>query len=141
MMEHPEESLWIHADDRSDIFRLQDVFGLHPSAIEAIIHTHQPSKVEEYDAYLFTIIDGVRYEKQKVSEDRDGKGQNDHGDISSSPGDHEYSDSDLDEDDLYAFLEQRWIITINFNSQRQLESNIKQRISRSLIPSHVAAHE
>ena len=46
MMEHPEESLWIHADDRSDIFRLQDVFGLHPSAIEAIIHTHQPSKVE-----------------------------------------------------------------------------------------------
>ncbi|MFL6321662.1 MAG: hypothetical protein ACJ72Q_14445 [Nitrososphaeraceae archaeon] len=57
---YPEESLWIHADDRSDIFRLQDVFGLHPLAIEAIVHTHQPSKVEEYDAYLFTIIDGVR---------------------------------------------------------------------------------
>ena len=74
-----------------------------------------------------TIIDGVRYEKQKVSEDRDGKGQNDHGGIS-NPSDHEYSDSDLDEDDLYVFLEQRWIITINFNSQRQLESNIKQRI-------------
>ncbi|MBV9177650.1 MAG: hypothetical protein JO297_11495 [Nitrososphaeraceae archaeon] len=36
---------------------------------------------------------------------------------------------------MYAFLEQRWIITINFNSQRQLESNIKQRISRSLAPS------
>jgi Mg2+ and Co2+ transporter CorA len=60
MLEHPEESLWIHADDRGDIFRLQDVFGLHPSAIEAVIHTHQPSKVEEYDAYLFPIIDGVR---------------------------------------------------------------------------------
>src|SRR5919202_4172679 len=135
MIEHAEDSLWIHADDRGDIFRLQDVFGLHPLAIEAIVHTHQPSKVEEYGAYLFTIIDGVRYEKQKVSEDRDGKGQNDHSGISSNPGDHEYSDSDLDEDDLYAFLEQRWIITINFNSQRQLESNIKQRISRSLTPS------
>jgi magnesium transporter len=36
---------------------------------------------------------------------------------------------------LYIFLEQRWIITINFNNQ-QLESNVKQRISRSLIPSH-----
>jgi hypothetical protein len=60
-----------------------------------------------------------------VSEDRDGKGQNDHGGISSSLGDHEYSNSDLDEDDLYAFLEQRWIITINFNSERQLESSIK----------------
>jgi Mg2+ and Co2+ transporter CorA len=135
MLEHPEDSLWIHADDRGDVFRLQDIFGLHPLAIEAIVHTHQPSKVEEYGAYLFTIIDGVRYEKQKVSEDRDGKGQNDHGGISSSPGDHVYSDSDLEEDDLYAFLEQRWIITINFNTQRQLESNIKQRISRSLTPS------
>jgi Mg2+ and Co2+ transporter CorA len=141
MLEHPEDSLWIHADDRGDVFRLQDIFGLHPLAIEAIVHTHQPSKVEEYDAYLFTIIDGVRYEKQKVSEDRDGKGQNDHGGISSH-GDHEYSDSYLDEDDLYAFLEQRWIITINFNSQRQLESNIKQRISKSLTPSahHQSIH-
>lgn len=141
MLEHPEDSLWIHADDRGDVFRLQDIFGLHPLAVEAIVHTHQPSKVEEYGAYLFTIIDGVRYEKQKVSEDRGGKGQNDHGGISSH-GDHEYSDSYLDEDDLYAFLEQRWIITINFNSQRQLESNIKQRISRSLTPSahHQSIH-
>jgi Mg2+ and Co2+ transporter CorA len=65
MRENPEESLWVHADDRSDIFRLQDVFGLHPLAVEAIVHAHQPSKVEEYDTYLFTIIDGVRYEKQK----------------------------------------------------------------------------
>jgi hypothetical protein len=55
--------------------------------------------------------------------------------VSSRHSDHECSDSDLEEDDLCIFLEQRWIITINFNSQ-QLESNIKQRISRSLIPSH-----
>ncbi len=136
MREHPEESLWIHADDRGDIFRLQDVFGLHPLAIEAIVHTHQPSKVEEYDAYLFTIIDGVRYEKQKVSGGREGEEQNKN--VSGRPSDHEddlYSDNDLEEDDLYIFLEQRWIITINFNNQ-QLESNVKQRISRSLIPSH-----
>ena len=136
MREHPEESLWIHADDRGDIFRLQDVFGLHPLAIEAIVHTHQPSKVEEYDAYLFTIIDGVRYEKQKASGGREGEEQNEN--VSGRPSDHEddlYSDNDLEEDDLYIFLEQRWIITINFNNQ-QLESNVKQRISRSLIPSH-----
>ena len=135
MLEHPEESLWIHADDRADIFRLQDVFGLHPLAIEAIVHIHQPSKVEEYGAYLFTIIDGVRYEKQQVS-GGGGEGQEQNEDDSSSRrSDHEYSDSDLEEDDLYIFLEQRWIITINFNNL-QLESNVKQRISRSLIPSH-----
>jgi hypothetical protein len=69
-----------------------------------------------------------------------GEGQNEDGG-SSRPPDHEYSDSNLEEDDLYIFLEQRWIITINFNTSQQLQINIKQRISRSLIPSHVAAHE
>jgi Mg2+ and Co2+ transporter CorA len=134
MREHPEDSLWIHADDRGDIFRLQDVFGLHPLAIQAIIHAHQPSKIEEYDSYLFTIMDGVRYEKQDVSTSRDRKGGEQNEDVIGKTSDHKYSDSDLEEDDLYIFLEQRWIITINFNSQ-QLESNIKQRISRSLTPS------
>ena len=76
MLEHPEDSLWIHADDRGDVFRLQDIFGLHPLAIEAIVHTHQPSKVEEYGAYLFTIIDGVRYEEQKASSGGKGEVQN-----------------------------------------------------------------
>ena len=138
MIEHPEESLWIHADDRGDIFRLQDVFGLHPLAVQAIVHTHQPSKVEEYDSYLFTIIDGVRYERQKLSEDKEEReGQNKNGGKSStsSPSNHAYSDNDLEEDDLYIFLEQRWIITINFNNQ-QLQSNIRQKISKSLMPSH-----
>jgi Mg2+ and Co2+ transporter CorA len=134
MREHPEDSLWIHADDRGDIFRLQDVFGLHPLAIQAIIHAHQPSKIEEYDSYLFTIMDGVRYEKQDVSTSRDRKGGEQNENVIGKTSDHKYSDSDLEEDDLYIFLEQRWIITINFNSQ-QLESNIKQRISRSLTPS------
>jgi Mg2+ and Co2+ transporter CorA len=138
MIEHPEESLWIHADDRGDIFRLQDVFGLHPLAVQAIVHAHQPSKVEEYDSYLFTIIDGVRYERQKFSEDKEEReGQNKNGGKSStsSPSNHAYSDNDLEEDDLYIFLEQRWIITINFNNQ-QLQSNIRQKISKSLMPSH-----
>ncbi len=66
MVENPEESLWIHADDPVNIFQLQDVFGLHPLTVDAIVHTHQPSKIEEYDTYLFTIIDGVRYKEQKA---------------------------------------------------------------------------
>ena len=137
MMEHPDESLWIHADDRGDIFRLQDVFGLHPLAVQAIVHTHQPSKVEEYDSYLFTIIDGVKYERQKRSRDKEGEGegQDEDGINNGSPSYHAYFDNDLEEDDLYIFLEQRWIITINFNSQ-QLQSKIKEKISKSLMPSH-----
>jgi magnesium/cobalt transport protein CorA len=129
MVENPDESLWIHADDPGDIFHIQDIFGLHPLAVDAIVHRHQPSKIEEYDTYLFTIIDGVRYEEQKGDKAKGGE--------ESSRGNDEYADSNLEEDDLYIFLERRWIITINFHNQ-QFQTNIKQRISRSLISSHLS---
>jgi Mg2+ and Co2+ transporter CorA len=91
--------------------------------------------VEEYDTYLFTIIDGVRYEKQKASSCGKGEVQNEDGSSGlNRPSDNE-SDTDLEEDDLNVFLEQRCIITINFNNQ-QLASTIKQRISKSLMPSY-----
>ena len=137
MMEHPEESLWIHADDRGDIFRLQDVFGLHPLAVQAIVHTHQPSKVEEYDSYLFTIIDGVKYERQKRSRDKEGEGegQDEDGINNGALAIMHISITTLKKMHFYVFLEQRWIITINFNSQ-QLQSKIKEKISKSLMPSH-----
>jgi magnesium transporter len=128
LVQNPEESLWIHADDPGDIFYLQDVFGLHPLAVDAIVHRHQPSKIEEYDRYLFTIIDGVRYEEQKGSKEVEEE---------SSQKNDIYADNKLEEDDLYLFLERRWIITINFH-ERQLQTNIKQRISRSLISSHLS---
>ena len=130
MVENPEESLWVHADDPVNIFQLQDVFGLHPLAVDAILHTHQTSKIEEYDTYLFTIIDGVRYEEQKADIVK-GRGEE-----SSSGNDGYAAHSNLEEDDLYIFLEQRWIITINFHNQ-QFPTNIEQRISRSLISSYI----
>jgi magnesium transporter len=129
MVENPEESLWIHADDPGNIFHLQDVFGLHPLAVDAIVHRHQPSKIEEYDTYLFTIIDGVRYEEQKGGKVKGGE--------DSGRENDGYVDSNLEEDDLYIFLERRWIITINFHNQ-QFQTNIKQRISRSLLSSHLS---
>jgi Mg2+ and Co2+ transporter CorA len=87
MLENPEESLWIHANEPANIFHLQDIFGLHPLAVDAIVHRNQPSKVEEYGRYLFTIIDGVRFGQQKEEEE-------------------DARDNYLEEDDLYIFLEQ-----------------------------------
>ncbi|MGA9845849.1 MAG: magnesium transporter CorA family protein [Nitrososphaeraceae archaeon] len=129
MVENPKESLWIHADDPGNIFNLQDVFGLHPLTVDAIVHRHQPSKIEEYDRYLFTIIDGVRYEEQKRVKVKVGE--------ESDKGNDGAADSNLEEDDLYIFLERRWIITINFHDQ-QFQTNIKQRISKSLVSSHLS---
>src|SRR5918994_4338584 len=66
--QNPEKSLWIHGDEPEDIFLLQGGFGLHPLSVEAITHQNQPSKIEEYDEYLFTIIDGVRYDESEREE-------------------------------------------------------------------------
>jgi magnesium transporter len=115
MVQNPEESLWIHADEPEDIFQLQGVFGLHPLSVEAVTHQNQPSKIEEYDEYLFTIIDGVSYEEIKIGE----KQRNNKEDVK--------YDLNLIEDDLYIFLERRWIITINFHNQK-FQENIRRKI-------------
>jgi Mg2+ and Co2+ transporter CorA len=65
MVQLPEESLWIHGDEPEDIFPLQTIFGLHPLSVEAVTHQNQPSKIEGYDEYLSTIIDGVRYDEKE----------------------------------------------------------------------------
>src|SRR5215203_5560690 len=116
MVQNPEESLWIHGDEPEDIFPLQGIFGLHPLSVEAVTHQNQPSKIEEYDEYLFTIIDGVRYdESEREEHQKNNKIEDDKYDLN------------LIEDDLYIFLEQRWIVTINFHNQK-FQENIRRRI-------------
>src|SRR5215216_5965768 len=118
MVQNPEESLWIHGDEPEDIFPLQGIFGLHPLSVEAITHQNQPSKIEEYDEYLFTIIDGVRYEEKEIEQLQ-------------TNNKIEHDKYDLIEDDLYIFFEQRWIITINFHNQK-FQENIRKRIKNLL---------
>jgi magnesium transporter len=115
MVENPEEYLWIHGDEPEDIFQLQGIFGLHPLSVDAVIHQNQPSKIEEYDEYLFTIVDGVRYDEEE--EQKQNKNVDD---------DDKYAVRLL-EDDLYIFFERRWIITINFYNH-QFEENIRKKV-------------
>jgi magnesium transporter len=120
MVQNPEESLWIHGDEPEDIFPLQGIFGLHPLSVEAVTHQNQPSKIEEYDEYLFTIIDGVRYEEKEIEQLQ-----------TNNKIEHDKYDLNLIEDDLYIFFEQRWIITINFHNQK-FQENIRKRIKNLL---------
>jgi magnesium transporter len=115
MVENPEESLWIHGDEPEDVFQLQGIFGLHPLSVDAVIHQNQPSKIEEYDEYLFTIVDGVRYDEEEQKQNK-----NDGDD------DDKYAVR-LIEDDLFIFFERRWIITINFYNH-QFEENIRKKV-------------
>jgi hypothetical protein len=66
----------LHGDEPEDIFPLQGIFGLHPLSVEAVTHQNQPSKVEEYDEYLFTIIDGVRYDEMEIDEQQQRNNKN-----------------------------------------------------------------
>ena len=105
MRERKDETLWIYANESVDMFTLQDIFGLHPLTVDAVIHENQPSKIEEYERYIFTIIDGIEYNTNNTNDVK-----------------HE-----LIEDDLYVFLGNRWIITINFHN-RNFEENIRKKI-------------
>ena len=73
--------------------------------------------MKEYDEYLFTIIDGVRYDEMEIDkQQRNNKNEQD-----------KYNNFNLIEDDLYIFLERRWIITINFHNQK-FQENVRKRI-------------
>src|SRR5215216_1437108 len=127
MVQNPQESLWIHGDEPEDIFPLQGTFGLHPLSVEAVTHQNQPSKIEEYDEYLFTIVDRVRYDESEREERQ-----------KNNKIEYDEFDFNLIEDDLFIFLEQRWIITINFHNQKFQENirkrikNLQQQITRSI---------
>ena len=115
MKKMPEEYLWIHANEIEDIFPLQDIFGLHPLTVEAVLHQNQPSKIEEYTRYIFAIIDGIADKQEKKIEESDNK------------NDKKILSMMILEDDLYMFLEQRWIITLNVYNEH-FEENIKKNI-------------
>ena len=113
MVENPEESLWIHGDEPEDIFQLQGIFGLHPLSVDAVIHQNQPSKIEEYDEYLFAIVDGVRYDDEEQKQNKNA-------------GD-EYSVR-LIEDDLFIFLNGvglLLLISIIINLKRTFERKLE----------------
>jgi magnesium transporter len=115
MKKMPEEYLWIHANEIEDIFPLQDIFVLHPLTVEAVLHQNQPSKIEEYTRYIFAIIDGIAENQEKKMDESYNK------------NDEKILSMMILEDDLYMFLEHRWIITLNVYNQH-FEENIKKNI-------------
>ena len=123
MVQNTEESLWIHGDEPEDIFPLQTIFGLHPLSVEAVTHQNQPSKIEGYDEYLFTIIDGVRYDEKEQEQQQTINNKNEYDKYNPNPN----TNLRLIEDDLYIFFERRWIITINFHNQK-FQENVRRRI-------------
>ena len=62
--------VWINVEgvgDEKTMLRLGELFGLHPLAIEDVVHPHQRIKVAEFDTHLFIIarmiVTGVQTEQ------------------------------------------------------------------------------
>jgi Mg2+ and Co2+ transporter CorA len=121
-----KEFLWVHANEVTDIVKLQNIFNLHPLEVESVINQNHPSKIEGYEGYIFAIIDGVKegIRKRKDSESsKDGIKKVD----SKTENKLDKEDKILVEDDLFIFLEHKWIITINFHNG-QFKDKIKKRL-------------
>jgi len=49
---------WVDVDglgDAATVARLAEIFGLHPLAVEDVVHVHQRAKVEDYEDHLFIV--------------------------------------------------------------------------------------
>jgi magnesium transporter len=61
------EVLWVNVDGVHDInvvSAIGEKFGLHPMLIEDIAHTGQRPKLEDMDAYLYTMLRMLRYDEK-----------------------------------------------------------------------------
>lgn len=63
---------WINVDGLGDaaiIQQLGEVFGLHPLALEDVVHVHQRAKVEDYERHLFIVARMVRLRQPHVADE------------------------------------------------------------------------
>ncbi|MFB5601042.1 MAG: magnesium transporter CorA family protein [Nitrososphaeraceae archaeon] len=116
------EFLWVHASDIKDITKLQDIFNLHPLEVESVINQNHPSKIEGYEGYIFAIIDGVKEGIKKDNFNDEIKK-----DDSQTKNQIDIENKIFVEDDLFIFLENKWIITINFHNGK-FEDKVKKRL-------------
>jgi len=70
-----EKRSWINVDGVHDVEKVQQLgqgFGLHPLAVEDIVHTGQRPKLEDYKAYLFVVLRMLQWnqEKQEIDDEQ-----------------------------------------------------------------------
>ena len=58
-----EAFVWVglHEPDEAHMQEIADVFGLHPLAVEDVVHAHGRPKLERYDDTLFLVLKTVNY--------------------------------------------------------------------------------
>ena len=58
---------WINIDGLHEVGVIESIgkhFGLHPLILEDIVHTGQRPKMEDFEEYLFTVLNMLRYDQE-----------------------------------------------------------------------------
>jgi magnesium transporter len=58
---------WINIDGLHEVSVIESIgkhFGLHPLILEDIVHTGQRPKMEDFEEYLFTVLNMLRYDQE-----------------------------------------------------------------------------
>src|SRR5690348_15868643 len=53
--------LGLHGPTEAALTRVAEVFGLHPLAVEHVLHREQRVKIEQYDDVVFLVVRAARY--------------------------------------------------------------------------------
>ena len=97
--------VWLNVDgfgDTAVLQRIADLFGLHPLAMEDVVHVDQRAKVDDYDGTLFTVVRMVSF-----------------------PGD------ELETEQLSLFLGKDFVITFQERPGGDSLSPVRERLRRS----------
>lgn len=97
--------IWLNVDgfgDTAVLQRIADLFGLHPLAMEDVVHVDQRAKVDDYDGTLFTVVRMVSF-----------------------PGD------ELETEQLSLFLGKDFVITFQERPGGDSLSPVRERLRRS----------
>ena len=97
--------IWLNVDgfgDTAVLQRIADLFGLHPLAMEDVVHIDQRAKVDDYDGTLFTVVRMVSF-----------------------PGD------ELETEQLSLFLGKDFVITFQERPGGDSLSPVRERLRRS----------
>lgn len=114
--------LWLNVDGVEHAATVEQIgreFGLHPLALEDVVHVHQRAKVEEYDGVLFIVARMVRI----VDDDADA--------VRCQDGAGVTSRSCLETEQISIFLGRNFVVTFQEEADKDCLEPVRERLRRN----------
>lgn len=113
---------WLNVDGVGHAGTVEQIgrtFGLHPLALEDVVHVHQRAKVEAYDGILFIVARMVRIVAEPIPADDDPDSSSD-------------ATPQLETEQLSIFLGSNFVITFQEEEHKDCFEPVRDRLRRDL---------